>query len=36
MEEILRQRMKYIISDYLTLNAGWLGFNIARYSSLTV
>lgn len=36
MEEILRQRMKYIISDYLTLNAGWLGFNIARYSSLPV
>lgn len=29
-----RQRLKYIVSDYLTTNAGWLTFNIVRYFSL--
>lgn len=29
-----RQRLKYIVSDYLTTNVGWLTFNIVRYFSL--
>lgn len=30
----VRQRIKYIVSDYLTANVGWLSFNIVRYFSL--
>ncbi len=33
-KEILRQRLKYIVSDYLTLNIGWFVFNIVRFYSL--
>lgn len=29
-----RQRLKYILSDYLTINVGWLVFNVIRYFSL--
>lgn len=33
-KDILRQRLKYIVSDYVTLNTGWLAFNIVRFYSL--
>lgn len=29
-----RQRLRYLVSDYLTINAGWLIFNVIRYFSL--
>lgn len=29
-----RQRLQYIVSDYVTCNIGWLIFNVVRYCSL--
>lgn len=34
MIDIRRQRLKYIISDYLMLNIGWLIFTLLRYDAL--
>lgn len=34
MTQTVRQRLQYIVSDYVTCNIGWLIFNVVRYFSL--
>ncbi|MDE6099211.1 MAG: sugar transferase [Muribaculaceae bacterium] len=34
MTDARRQRLIYLVSDYLTINIGWLCFNVLRYFSL--
>jgi len=34
MKPQTRQQLKYILSDFMTLNIGWLIFNIARFNTL--
>lgn len=34
MTTVALQRLRYMSADYLTLNLGWLAFNVVRYNSL--
>lgn len=34
MIDIARQRLTYVLSDYIAINIGWLIFNIVRYYSI--